>query len=194
MKTLFTIAFPLLFTSLCGQTFQFSYSTSGLGSNRGKPSELSINIKDSVFNYIVYERTSKFKIDPRFKDTVWEKEHNSYDTKIGKSTIDSIVHLLQGKEGKYVFVSNPSVMSGSMKIMNFEYSGSCVLYILKNTYDSTAMKIINLLNKYLPFKTQIYLWREGIPKILIKNCTNEMSKNYVEILMDEYELIRQKEN
>jgi hypothetical protein len=194
MRTILTITFTLICAVLNGQSFQFAYTTSGLGSNRGFPPDLSISIKDTVLKYDVYEETSKFKLYRKFKDTMREKKQVTYNTIITKSAIDSITYLLRGKEGKYVFVSNPSVLSGGIQILSFEYEGSCILYILKNTYDDTAMQIINILNRYLPLKSQIYLWREDIPEMLIKDCPNKISKTYAEVLMDEYDLLRQKNN
>ena len=175
--------------------FKFSYSDYGLGSNRGKPSDLVVAIADTTLTYLIYENTSEFKIEPPFQDTVWTTKRMSYDVPLRKTSIDSIIKTLNGKEGKYIFASNPHVMSGSIQQLYIEYKDWCTEFSLKNTFDSTAMNIVNIVNRYLPKDNRIYipydLWTDRNNAPLIKSCPSEPNQKYSDILGDEYDLIRQ---
>lgn len=196
MKAILNFIFIMTLTNAIGQSFKFSYSDFGLGSNRGEPSSLVVTIADTTLTYLIFENTLEYKIDSIFKDTLWTKKRVAYDVPFKFESRDSIIKLLNGKEGKYIFASNPFVMSGSIQQLYFEYSDWCVEFRLKNTYDSTAMQITIIINEYLPKDHKIYipydLWTDRNSAPLIKSCPSEPNKKYSDVLGDEYDLIRQK--
>ena len=183
-------------TKVAGQNFKFSYSDYGLGSNSGDPSSLIVTIVDTTLTYLIFERTSEYKIDPVFNDTLWSNKRVAYNVPFRVSSQDSILLLLKGKEGKYIYGSNPHVMSGIIQRLYFECKDWCVEFSLKNTFDSTAMHIVNIINEYLPKDNQIYipfdLWTDREAAPLVKSCPSDSNKNYSDLLGDEYDLIRQK--
>jgi hypothetical protein len=195
MKAILNIIFIMTLTNAVGQSFKFSYSEFGLGSNKGQPSSLVVTIADTTLTYLIFEQTSEYKIDPVFNDTSWTKKRAAYDVLFKVESKDSIIKLLKGKEGKYIFASNPHIMSGSIQQLYFEYNNWCVEFSLKNTYDSTAMQITNIINKYLPKDHKIYvpydLWTDRNSTPLIKSCPGAPNRKYSEILGDEYDLIRE---
>lgn len=195
MKSLFFIAFVLLSTAASGQGFKFKYFDQGLGSSRGDPPHLLLSIDDTAMTYTAMEWSSEFNVDSVYQDTVWVVKPFTYNVHFRPQSRDSILYILKGMEGKYIFRSNPLVMSGAIQHMYIEYQDWCVEFCLKNTFDSTALQIANIINAYLHKPGTIYtndeLWKMGGNDALIKDCEGSTNTNYTDILGDEYDLLRQ---
>ena len=158
---------------------------------------LKVEITNDVLTYSICERTGEFEISKTFNDTVWVMERNFYKVKFRQSSIDSIVNVLDTLQGKYVYATNPYVMSGSITNFYIQYDHWCSEFSLKNTYDSTAFQITNIINSYLTGRNRIYIpqsrWENNqFSKPLIKPCPSKRNGSYKEALEQEYEVIRKK--
>jgi hypothetical protein len=68
---------------------------------------------------------------------------------------------------------------------------------MKNTYDSTAVQITNLINSYLDEKYRIYVpdsrWASNkYDTPLIETCPRDGNGSYREVLEQEYDVIKKK--
>ncbi|UTW67071.1 hypothetical protein KFE94_02865 [bacterium SCSIO 12643] len=206
MKVILTILTVLSFNLSFGQDFKLVYWITGLGSNatwymaeeyKDCASGLKIEINDTVLTYSICERAEKYRIDTVFNDTIWTKERNFYHVKFRESSIDSIISILDTLQGKYVYRTNPLVMSGGTLNYYIEYGGKCSQFVMKNTYDSTALQITNLINSYLDEKYHIYVpdsrWASNkYDKPLIEACPRDGNGTYREVLEQEYDVIKKK--
>ena len=179
-----------------GQNFTLSYSTVGLGSGRGTPPRLLVDIVDSDLYYAVFEDTEEYRyISDWNGDTIWKQERVAYKAPFRETSKDSIVKLLDGIAAKYLFFSNPYIMSGGITLISIQHDDYCVEFSLKNTLDSISVHIMKIINPYLPIGDKIYIpddWRDpehAIP--IVKDCPSTPEKTYVDILGEEYDLIRQ---
>ena len=192
MKVLLTILTVLSLNISFGQNFKLDYWTTGLGSNatwymaeeyKDCASGLKIEINDTILTYSICERTTQYKIDSLFNDTIWTKERNFYHVQFSQSSIDSIISILDTLQGKYVYRKNPNVMSGRIFNYYIEYHGKCSQFVMKNTYDSTAVQITNLINSYLDEKYRINVpdsrWASNkYDKPLIETCPRDGNGSY----------------
>lgn len=206
MKVLVIILTILSLNKSFGQNFKLDYWFTGLGSNAGWfmtekykdcASGLKIGINDTILTYSICERGEQYNIDTIFNDTIWTKERNFYHIEFRQSSIDSIISFLDTLQGKYVYRSNPQVMSGGIYNYYIEYEGQCSQFVMKNTYDSTALQITNLINSYLDEKYQIYFpesrWTNNkYNNPLIEDCPRAGNGTYREILEQEYHVIKKK--
>lgn len=206
MRLILTIIAFLSLNHSFGQDYYLKYWSVGLGSNaiwfmseeqKDCASGLQVEIHDTVLTYSICERTDQFEIDTVFNDTIWAKQRNFYKLNFRQSSIDSIISFLDTLKGKDIYRTNPNIMSGGIDNYFIQYQEWCSQFTLKNTYDSTALLITNLINTYLPEKNQIYVpnsrWtNNGYDKPLIKHCPKEGNGTYREILEQEYDLIRKK--
>ena len=180
MKKLVSFIFFLLSFAAMGQPFEFFYTTIGLGSNQWSAPELVIKISDTMLTYQLMKDNKPVRYEVPFRT----------------SSRDSILTLLKGKEGQYIFASNYHVMSGAIQSFYFEYKDWCTEYSLKNTFDSTALHIVRIINPYLPVGHTIYIpyerWAKEECAPLIKKCLGDAKRTYGEILGEEYEYIRNK--
>ena len=207
MKVSSTIAFILLISFTYGQDFKLNYWTTGLGSDaswlmadehRDCNSGLKIEIIDSILTYSICEQTDDYEIDPTFKDTLWVMQRNFYQVQFRQSSIDSIVSCLDTLKGKYVYRTNPKIMSGSIFNYYIEFNGECSRFVLKNTFDSAALLITQMINSYLSEAYQIYTpdsrWMSNeYDEPLVKDCPISNNGTYREILEQEYDLIKKTE-
>ena len=183
--------------SVCfGQNFKFLYNSVGLGSNLDSPSHLAVTISDSVLSYFIYEKTN-YKIDKKDKDTIWDEEQVVYRTDFRKSSRDSIAMHLDNLKGKYIFNTNPGIMSGAIYQFYIATGEWCVEFSLKNTTDSITLLISDIINLYLPPGNKIPLFTTDNKRKkytpLIKDCPAK-SKSYFEVLVEEGELLQLNKN
>jgi hypothetical protein len=175
------------------QPFEFQYTYIGLGSNLYSPPYLSISITDTLLTWFTYEKLEVEKESWSFEDSSYGERCYAYKTAFRPSSRDSIVNLLKGKEGKYIFNSNTHIMSGGVHEFHFTTAEWCTTFRLKNTVDSTTVAVCKILNTYLPanrsFAPPRENWDRTDTKPLIQPCGNN-TKTYFELLKDEYELIR----
>ena len=195
MRWLLYLSLLCTTTTTFSQQFKLSYTSVGLGSNLYSPPYLVIDIYDSLMTYKVYGIAKTYSINKSSGDTIWDEEYTSYKVPFTDQSRDSILYFLKDKEGKYIYKSNPAIMSGDIKYMHIETTKWCTEFSMKNTFDSTALRIANVVNSYLPGNHRIYVnekwWRDRDDEGLIRSCP-ESEKSYKEILIDDYELLRKK--
>ena len=200
-RLILSILFVAYISTSFAQSFRFVYSEYGLGSNRGQASDLIIIISDTTLTYKVFEKIGLYTVsestfgDTKYIDTSWTKKQVAHDVPFRKKSQDSLIQLVKGMEGQYIFRSNPNIMSGGIQYLSFEYSTGCTAFSLKNTFDSIAMNAVNIINPYLPVNYKIYVpeewWKDRSDPPLIKTCPVDPNRKYSDVLGDEYDLIRQ---
>jgi hypothetical protein len=179
-----------------GQGFKLTHSIYGLGSGRGHPSRIIVKVQDSILTYGIMEISREVGyISFSTGDTTWKKKRVWYDISFSTESRDSILTLLEGKQGQYIFHTNPYIMSGAIKQIYVEYEGWCIDFCLKNAFNETSNNIAGILNPYLPKDYKLYVgvkddWYENQNEPLIKECSGSADKSYIDILGDEFESIR----
>ena len=116
-----------------GEGFKLTHSIYGLGSSRGHPSRIIVTVQDGILTYGIMEISTEVNnISYSTGDTIWKKKRVWYDVPFREESTDSILKLLLGKEGQYVFHTNPYIMSGAIEQIYIENKGWCVEFSLKN--------------------------------------------------------------
>jgi hypothetical protein len=106
-------------------------------------------------------------------DTIWLNDTMAKYTKFRQGSIDSIIQVVkQIHPNEYmndslVFASNPGIIDGGIIGIDLKYGKTKKLRIeLGNTFDSTALRIVNIINPYLPDIGKIYIpysmWKKEI--------------------------------
>ena len=67
-----------------------------------------------------------------------------------QSSIDSIINLVKGLKDSTIFKSNACIMSGGIDFLTIANGNDTTQFELMNTFDSTALKIVIIINEYLP--------------------------------------------
>ena len=134
-------------------------------------------VKDDSLQVTYTERTSSYLTqkydDIKYIDTIWVYDTLINHVKFRQSSIDSITQVIkQMNHAKYlndteVFASNRRIIDGAINYMAITYEGTKkLIFELGNTFDSTALQVVNVINPYLPAKHKIYvpykLWKEQI--------------------------------
>ncbi len=128
--------------------FYLLYQYSGLGSNIGKFNPV-IRIKKKILNY-TYEQNSYYrKKDPHI-DSV-------FSCTLKKSSIDSILALIEPLKDTFIFKSNPCIRSGGIHFLTISDGTDTTSFELGNTLTTETLLIMNLLNQYLPEKIKIFV-------------------------------------
>lgn len=134
-------------TNRTNADFYFRYSVSGLGSNMGSLMP-TLEIHKSKF--------------------VYKKEQNSYYVKrsknsefissgfIRQSSIDSILLLVNKIKDSAIYKINPCIMSGGITYVTIAQGTDTTKFTLRNTSDYVVLKIVDILNPYLPYDKQLY--------------------------------------
>ena len=127
--------------------FYLYYGIAGLGSNFGRFMP-TIRIQNHKFTYT--------------------KEQNSYWGKRSKkkeliskgafrqSSIDSILSIIAGLKDSTIYKTNPCIMSGQITSVTIAYGTDTTKFTLDNTTDLTMLKIIDIINPYLPKDKKLY--------------------------------------
>lgn len=105
------------------------------------------------------------------KNYVFTKEQNSYYEKPAKkpericegilrtSSIDSILNIVKGIKDTVIYKNNPGIRSGGIHNLSVKYKKINVAFQLHNSFDSTAQKIVDILNSNIPAnKPQLWLF------------------------------------
>jgi len=146
------------------QTYIY-YAYSGLGSNMGS-FQPTLRIKGTKFKY-TYEQNS-----------YWGKKSKRVDKissgNFRQESIDSILALVQGLKDTFIFKSNPCIMSGGIHYLIISDGRDTTEFELGNTFDYTALRIINIINEYLPKDKRIWATEELIKKE--EDCYNALFK------------------
>ena len=80
------------------------------------------------------------------------------------SSIDSIIELVKGFKGMKIKKMNPCLLDGYSYYMKIINGKDSIIYELTNTFDLTFIKVIGIINKYLPYDKQIWTSEEEIKK------------------------------
>jgi hypothetical protein len=204
MRLLISILSFLIVSTLYSQSFHLKYWTVGLGSNatwfiseeyKDCESGMKYEINDTLLTYSICEKNKISEIDTVFNDTVWTKQRIYYSVPFRQSSIDSIISTLDTLKGKYIYRSNPEIMSGGIFNYSIEYKDWCCQFTMKNTFDSCALKITNLINSYLEENFRIYTpdsrWENNkYNNPIIEPCPKEVKGTYKEALEQDYFIIR----
>ena len=127
--------------------FSLYYGFSGLGSNMGS-FQPTIRIIGTELTY-TYEQNSYYGEKSKRIDTVgmWI---------FRQSSIDSIAEIVKDLRDTTIEEYNFCIMSGGIHFLSVTIRGETTRFQLSNTFDYSALKIANILNKYLPQDKQLW--------------------------------------
>jgi len=154
--------------------FELEYYSLGLGSSKGSVNKYLFVEGDSLFYYKL-DRNEEYTLeeDSIFKDTI--RRNGLKSVKLNQGTIDSIITLASNIPTDTVWKFNFCVKSGAVYVMkstNPKWGVSVIK--MMNTFDSTAYKILELLNQYIPVNDKVYypmrLWE------LSEDCLENLKK------------------
>lgn len=127
--------------SLKYMTFKLYYSFSGLGSNMGS---LQPVFRASGESYIyTLEQNSYFSQPQKLTESICTG-------KLRTSSIDSILNIVEDIKDTLITKSNYRIKSGGIDILTVNYEKTNLTFQLQNASDSTASKIIDILNSNIP--------------------------------------------
>lgn len=127
--------------------FFLAYAFAGLGSSLGT-FQPTIKIHDTNFVY-TYEQNSFYVERSSRIDTVCI-------IKFRRTSIDSIFEIVKGLPDTTIFKSHPGIMSGGIHFLSIKNGKDTINFRMMNTFDYTALKIVNILNTYLPKDKQLW--------------------------------------
>lgn len=135
--------------------FYLYYAFAGLGSNMGR-FEPTLRAKGTSFIY-TYEQNSYYG-----------KKNNRIDTicigKFRQSSVDSIINLVKNLNDTTIYRTNPGIMSGGIHFLTVVAGRDSTKFELGNTFDYTALKIVNIINTYLPKDKKLWANEEMIKR------------------------------
>jgi hypothetical protein len=149
----FLLLFLILISTLASaqknyRDFYLYYGFAGLGSNIGKM-EPTLRINGTEFRYTLEQNSN-------WGDQKPEDPQLICTGKIRTSSIDSILSLVSPLKDTSIFKSNPDIMSGGIYDLTIASGRDSLNFELINTFDSVPLKIINILNPYLPSEHKLY--------------------------------------
>ena len=131
------------------QDFELTYISIGFGSNFSSMQPV-FRVKGSTF-YYESRQTSYYEGQPLNKPDTLQVG------KFRRSSADSILALVRDIKDTLVYKTNVHVMSGGVHEISIRTSTKRILFRLHNATDSTAKKIVAILNNYIEDKDQ-KLW------------------------------------
>ncbi len=140
-------------------SFTLSYISIGLGSNMWTMQPM-FRVKGSQFIYTSEDAW-------QFKDSEKPKADTLLIGNFRTSSIDSILNIATGIRGDSVYKLNAGVMSGGIVNLCFSTNRRKLSFELHNSNDTTAKKIVDILNGYIPDKYR-KLWISDIKPEIIK--------------------------
>jgi hypothetical protein len=121
--------------------FKLTYSCSGLGSGMGS---MQPTFKVSGTDYMyTYQQNSFYGVPDKQPDTICIGTLRS-------SSIDSIVDLVKDIQDTIVYRTNLGIMSGAIQHLWVTHDNIEVTFKLHNANDTTAQKIVDILNSNIP--------------------------------------------
>lgn len=139
-------------------SFTLSYISIGLGSNRWIMQPI-FRVKGSQFIYTSEDVWYIKGAEKPKKDTLLIGNFRA-------SSIDSILNISTEVKGDSLYALNLSIMSGGIIKLNFSTNKRKLCFDLHNSNDTTAQKIVDILNSYIPDKYS-KLWISNIkPQII----------------------------
>jgi len=136
--------------------FTLHFSAAGLGSNFG---EMEPVFHVSGVKYIyTYQQNSFYQNEARkHPDTICNGN-------LKESAIDSIIELVAPIKEPKIYKTNAGVMSGDIEYLQITADNINLEFTLHNAFDSTAAKIVSILNHYIP---------EDKPKLWVSNYSEK---------------------
>jgi hypothetical protein len=123
-------------------TFKLWYSYSGLGSDYGSM-QPTFRVENTDFIYTLEQNgTFTGKID--------KKPEFVCKGKLRSTSIDSIIDLVKDIKDTLIYKTNPNVMSGGVHTIGVENHKVNIIFRLHNVHDSTAQKMVDILNSNIP--------------------------------------------
>ncbi|MFT3843965.1 MAG: hypothetical protein QM725_02845 [Lacibacter sp.] len=145
--------------------FYLYYGLAGLGSNLGR-FQPTIKIHETNFIF-TYEQNSYWKEKSKEVDTICAGT-------LRQSSIDSILHLIRLLTDSIIFKANPCITSGGIHFLTVSNSIDTTRFELMNTFDYTALKIIDIINTYLPKEKKLWPTEKLIKEE--EDCRTYMNK------------------
>ena len=124
------------------------YAFAGLGSNLGN-FEPTLRVKGTKFKYTYEQNSSLFG---KFSNKAKKISSGHFR----QSSVDSILDLVKDMKDTLISRFNPCIMSGGIHFLTIANGTDTTKFDLHNTFDYTALKIISIINEYLP--TNEKLW------------------------------------
>lgn len=157
---LFYLVLVLLFFCSYGQTNQFklTYQFVGLGGNMFRKFYPIVKIENGFLTYSIERNTAikKIQLFEDFSDTTWNTEIIDTRIKLSLSIIDSLYNLVRPIKKTLIFESTGGIGGGFHAITISDRSFK-LKYELQKVCDTTAVKITNILDTYLPISNKIRL-------------------------------------
>ena len=75
---------------------------------------------------------------------------------IRRSSIDSILLLINGLQDSTIYKTNPCIMSGGITYVTIAHGTDTTKFTLHNTSDFVVLKIVEIINPYLPKDKKLY--------------------------------------
>lgn len=139
--------------------FTLSYISIGLGSNMWEMQPM-FRVRGSQFVYTLEEAW-------QYKDSEKPKADTLLIGNFRASSIDSILNISSEIKGDSVYRLNGGVISGGIIKLYFSANRRKLSFDLHNANDTTAQKIVDILNGYIPDKYR---------KLWISNIKPDISK------------------
>jgi hypothetical protein len=138
-----------------GSNFYLDYAIAGLGSNLGDV-QPTLRIRNNRFTYT--REQNSYKVKPDKKAEPISKGF------FRQGSIDSILALTHTLKGSTIYKANPCISSGAIVYICIAHGTDTTKFALINTFDLTSLKIIDIVNSYLPRDKQLYGSKEDIKK------------------------------
>jgi len=147
------------------RTTYISYAVSGLGSNMGS-FEPTVRVVNGKFTYTYEQNSYRFERDKSIRQIS--------KGIFRQSSIDSIFDLMGKLKDTLIFRVNPCIMSGAIYFLTIAEGQDTTKFEMGNTFDSTAIKIIQIINQYLPNDKKIFVDENFMKKR--NDCINYMKE------------------
>lgn len=133
--------------------FNLWYSYSGLGSNYGSLQPV-FRVKGPHYVYSFEQNSTLIGIYDK-------KPKYHFSGELRLASIDSILDLVKNLKDTIVDKWDSYIMSGGVHSIKVEFNEINVEFHLRNAHDSTAQKIVDILNSNIPiFKKRLWLFHD----------------------------------
>ena len=124
--------------------FKLEYKSHGLGSNTFSSVYPIVEINESKLTY--------------------QTKSGSYRKFFAHASIDSITKLISGIKDSLRYSSNECIHSGRLMFLSITNGSKVLVFASQNTIDPVALKIIYIVNAYLPKRHKILVSEKLIQK------------------------------
>jgi hypothetical protein len=161
-------------------SFYLHYRFVGLGSNLFRKFYPEIDINGDTLTLTIQKKSEHYSVKKygNYIDTLWKKNNAHYKLKIRPSSVDSIIKLVGNLKDTTIFDSNPCIMSGGVHLLTIATGTDTVKYKFMNTFERPALKIVHVINSYLPKENKIWATEQLIKDS--EDCWGEMRKRWAQ--------------